>query len=179
MKLSIHPVDLKLKHRFTTHIDSRVIQHSHVVQVEQDGIIGIGETTAHPFYNISREKILDDAKRVKDFLSKQKLSSPEVLWEALSPLLPDNRFLLSGIDVAINDLYAKQRGKTIHQLWNLEANELPLTSYTIGIDSVDVMQKKMKEVPWPVYKIKLGNENDLDVIKSLRKLTTAPSAPAS
>jgi len=174
MKLSITPVDLKLKHRFTTNIDSRVEQHSHIIQIEQDGIIGIGEATAHPFYKISRDKILQEGKEIEKFLNGQELSTPETMWNTLSPMLADNRFLLSGIDVAINDLYAKQRGKTIHEIWGLERKALPLTSYTIGLDSIEVMANKLKEVPWPVYKIKLGTADDLGVIQSLRKLTDVP-----
>ncbi len=174
MKLTITPIDLKLKHRFTTNIDSRTVQHSHVVQIEQDGLIGIGEATAHPFYKISREKILEEGKQIEKFLTDKELTSPEEFWNQLSPLLPDNRFLLSGIDVALNDLYAKQRGMPLHKLWELEIDKLPLTSYTIGIDTLDVMKDKLKEVPWPVYKIKLGTENDLEVIQALRALTDVP-----
>ncbi len=174
MKLSIHPVDLRLKHRFTTNIDSRTVQHSHVVQVEQDGIVGLGEVTAHPFYKISREKILAEGKQIEKYLSGKTLDTPDLLWDELSPLLPDNRFLLSGIDVAVNDLYAKQRGKPLYKLWDLEVNALPLTSYTIGLDTLEVMASKLQEVPWPVYKIKLGTENDLALIQTLRELTDVP-----
>jgi len=174
MKLTITPVDLKLKHRFTTNIDSRTVQHSHIVQIQQDGLVGIGEVTAHPFYKISREKILEEGDSIKNFLDGKELSTPEKMWQEISTLLPDNRFLLSGIDVAINDLYAKQRSKTLHEIWELERNELPLTSYTIGLDTLEVMGNKLNEVPWPVYKIKLGTEDDLAVIQSLRTLTQAP-----
>jgi L-alanine-DL-glutamate epimerase-like enolase superfamily enzyme len=48
-----------------------------------------------------------------------------------------------------------------------------LTNYTIGIDSVEKMILKMKEVSWPIYKIKLGTKDDIKIITELRKHTNA------
>ncbi|MFZ4771506.1 MAG: enolase C-terminal domain-like protein [Ferruginibacter sp.] len=63
--------------------------------------------------------------------------------------------------------------KQLHQLWNLDINNAPLTDYTIGIDTIDKMLLKMQEKPWPIYKVKVGIENDLEMVAALRAKTDA------
>ncbi len=48
-----------------------------------------------------------------------------------------------------------------------------MTDYTIGIDTVENMVKKLQEFPWPIYKIKLGTKEDITIITELRKHTSA------
>jgi L-alanine-DL-glutamate epimerase-like enolase superfamily enzyme len=71
------------------------------------------------------------------------------------------------------DLYGKLRGKPLHQLWELKTETMPVTDYTIGIDTAEKMIQKMKEKPWPVYKIKVGVPGDVELVKSLRAHTDA------
>jgi L-alanine-DL-glutamate epimerase-like enolase superfamily enzyme len=61
--------------------------------------------------------------------------------------------------------------KPLYQLWNLDISNNPITDYTIGIDTLDKMVMKMKEKPWPVYKVKVGTENDIEMVKALRQNT--------
>lgn len=176
MHFSIEPIDLQLKDRFTTHIDSRVVQHSHIIRIEEEGLVGIGEVTAHPFYKISREKILADFFRVKEKFDGAKYDGPETLWQMLSDELKENTFLLSGLDVASNDLHGKRKGLPLHKLWGADSDflKLPISSYTIGIDTPEKMLVKMKKMPWSNYKIKLGTAEDISILKLLRTETKVP-----
>lgn len=174
LKISIHPVDLHLKNRFTTHVDSRVIQHSHIITLEHEGFTGIGEVTAHPFYNITRAGILSSFDHVKNSIEQYDYDHPDNFWELLSPLLSHNLFLLSGIDVASHDLYGKIKSKSVYELYQLPEAVNGITSYTIGIDETSVMVDKLLATPWPLYKIKLGTERDVEIIKALRKITNTP-----
>ena len=61
----------------------------------------------------------------------------------------------------------------MHQLCNLDTNKAPVTDYTIGIDTIERMVEKMKEKPWPVYKVKVGVEGDIEMVAALRKNTDA------
>lgn len=70
-------------------------------------------------------------------------------------------------------MYGKIKNKPLHQLWNLDTANAPLTDFTIGIDAVEKMVAKMKEQPWPIYKIKVGVEEDIEMIEALRKNTNA------
>jgi L-alanine-DL-glutamate epimerase-like enolase superfamily enzyme len=71
------------------------------------------------------------------------------------------------------DLFGQMKGKKLYQLWNTAWENTPVTDYTIGIDSIDTMLSKMKEQPWPIYKVKLGTDQDIPIIKALRSATDA------
>jgi L-alanine-DL-glutamate epimerase-like enolase superfamily enzyme len=88
----------------------------------------------------------------------------------IAPHLQEDYFALCAVDVAYWDFYARRHGRTLRSFF---AGEMPppMTSYTIGIDSVGNMRQKINEMPWPVYKIKLGRGDDLDVVRSLRSVT--------
>ena len=84
-----------------------------------------------------------------------------------------SNFSLCALDLAAHDLYGKLLGRPLYKIWNTSPEKYPLTNYTIGIDSIEEMVAKMKEKPWPIYKIKLGTENDISIIQALRKHTKA------
>jgi L-alanine-DL-glutamate epimerase-like enolase superfamily enzyme len=78
------------------------------------------------------------------------------------------------LDQAAYDLWGKKQGQPVYKLWGLTTDQCPPTDYTIGIDEIDVMVAKMNEFPgWPVYKIKLGTDRDLEIVRELRKHTEA------
>lgn len=82
-------------------------------------------------------------------------------------------FALKALDLAYNDLYARKKGKKLYELWNYTTERNPMTDYTIGIASIEKMVSKMQELPWPIYKIKLGTKEDIAIVKELRKHTNA------
>ncbi len=71
------------------------------------------------------------------------------------------------------DIYGKLKREPLYKLWKLDAANAPLTDYTIGIDSIEKMVLKMKEYPWPIYKIKVGIPGDIEMVTSLRNQTDA------
>ena len=75
--------------------------------------------------------------------------------------------------MAAHDLYGKLLGKPLYEIWGTTTEHYPITNYTIGLDTVENMVAKMKEKPWPVYKIKLGTDKDIVIIKALRAHTSS------
>jgi L-alanine-DL-glutamate epimerase-like enolase superfamily enzyme len=71
------------------------------------------------------------------------------------------------------DLHGKLQGKSLRALWGTQGQDYPITSYTIGLDSTEKMVAKMKETPWPIYKIKLGTDRDVAIVTELRRHTDA------
>jgi L-alanine-DL-glutamate epimerase-like enolase superfamily enzyme len=71
------------------------------------------------------------------------------------------------------DIYGKLKRRQLHQLWNLDTSKSPVTDFTIGIDTIENMVAKMKKKPWPIYKIKVGVENDIEMVTALRQHTDA------
>jgi L-alanine-DL-glutamate epimerase-like enolase superfamily enzyme len=87
--------------------------------------------------------------------------------------LPNDPFLVCALDMACWDLFGKMKGKPLFQLWDTSWDTTPVTDYTIGIDTIDKMVDKMKAKPWPVYKIKLGTDEDVEIVEALRRHTDA------
>ena len=169
MKLILRTYDLKLKHTFRISRKTIDFQPSLIVELQEDGISGFGEATSNPYYNITIENIQNDIERVRTLIETTSNETPEEFWSKISPFFQDNPFALCALDNAYNDLYARKKGKKLYELWNYEILNNPLTNYTIGIDSIENMVKTMKEFPWPIYKIKLGTQEDLAIVTELRK----------
>lgn len=173
MKLQYKTYNLPFRYPFTISKGTKTHQPSLVVELDFMGIKGYGEAPAISYYNIPVEKMVEDLERKKIFVEKFAFSDPERYWHYLHHLFPANPFLVCALDMAGWDIYGKLKRKQLHQLWGLDTATAPLTDYTIGIDSIDNMLAKMKEKPWPMYKIKVGVEGDMDMVKALREHTDA------
>ncbi len=144
-----------------------------IVALQLGNFVGFGEAPAITYYNITVEDMIADIQKKQPFIEKFALTEPERYWHYLHHLLPNNPFLVAALDIACWDLFGKMKGKRLHQLWNTGWTETPLTDYTIGIDSVEKMIEKMQAKPWPIYKIKVGTADDIEMIEALRKHTDA------
>ncbi|MEM1328027.1 MAG: dipeptide epimerase [Bacteroidota bacterium] len=174
MHLHLHPFDLKLQHTFTISRESHDVQSSLVVKLQQDGISGLGEATANPYYGVTVDKMIARLDALMPELNRMELDRPEIFEAWLQTHLSDEPFIRCALDMAANDWYAKKEGRPLYKVWDtFWHQEIPLTNYTIGIASVEEMVHKMKETPWPIYKIKLGTDRDLDIIEALRQHTDA------
>ncbi|WP_347158372.1 dipeptide epimerase [Pontibacter chitinilyticus] len=173
MKLTIRSFDLPLRHTFTISYDSRDVQETLIVELEQDGQKGYGEATSNPYYGFTIESMTHALEQIREQIESTKLTSPEEFWAKMQPLLADNSFALCALDIAANDLFGKLKGKPLYQLWHLDPGNMPLTDYTIGIATLENMVKKLQEQPWPLYKIKLGTPDDVAIVKALRQHTDA------
>lgn len=165
--------NLPFSHPFTISKGTKTHQPTFVVELEFMGLSGYGESPAISYYNIPVEKMAGDLEAKKIFVEKFAFSDPERYWHYLHHLFPANPFLVCALDMAGWDLYGKLKGKQLHQLWGLDTATAPLTDYTIGIDTIENMVAKMKERPWPIYKIKVGVENDIEMVTALRQHTDA------
>jgi L-alanine-DL-glutamate epimerase-like enolase superfamily enzyme len=144
-----------------------------VVTLELGPFTGIGEAPAIVYYNITVEQMMADLESKKTLVEKFALTDPERYWHYLHHLFPNNPFLVCALDIACWDLYGKMKGRPLYALWDTEWEHTAITDYTIGIDQIDQMVGKMKAKPWPVYKIKLGTDEDIAIVKALRVNTDA------
>lgn len=173
MELILKEYNLKLKHTFRISRKTIDFQPSLIVILHENGFSGYGEATSNPYYNISIEILQNDIEKIRSLVEETSNETPEEFWSKISPFLENNPFALCALDNAYNDLYARKKGKKLYELWNYDISHNPLTNYTIGIDSIENMVAKMKELPWPIYKIKLGTREDIAIVKELRKHTDA------
>ena len=169
MKVSYKHFELPFRHPFTISKGTKTHQPTLIVSLEERGFIGYGEAPAIQYYHIPVEKMIEDLERKKILIERFALTDPERYWHYLHHLFPENSFLVCALDMAAWDLFGKMQGKPLYELWKIASGNGPLTDYTIGIDNVEKMVSKMKEKPWPIYKIKLGVSNDLEILEALRK----------
>jgi L-alanine-DL-glutamate epimerase-like enolase superfamily enzyme len=173
MTVSYKIFELPFKYPFTISKGTKTVQPTFVVELDYFGIKGYGEAPAIAYYNIPVEKMAADLEAKKMFVEKFALTDPERYWHYLHHLFPQNPFLVCALDMAGWDIYGKLKRKQLHQLWGLDTSNTPLTDYTIGIADIEVMVQKMKATPWPIYKVKVGADNDLEMVAALRKETDA------
>lgn len=174
MKLSYRAIGLPFEYPFTiSNGRTKTHQPSLLVALELGPFMGFGEAPAIAYYDVTVESMIADLEKHRKMIEKFALTEPERYWHYLHHLLPQNPFLVSALDMACWDLFGKMKGQPIYKLWNTVWENTPPTDYTIGIDRIETMVNKMKAKPWPIYKIKLGTPEDIEIITALRKHTDA------
>ena len=174
LKLKYCKHELPFKYPFTISKGTKTHQPTLFVELALGPFKGYGEAPAINYYNITVDQMIADLEAKKVFVEKFALTDPERYWHYLHHLFPKNPFLVCALDMAGWDLWGKMKGKPLYKLWNTEFTEnLPFTDYTIGLDTMEKMVEKIKEKPWPVYKIKMGVEGDVEMIEEIRMHTNA------
>jgi L-Ala-D/L-Glu epimerase len=173
MQLLLHQFDLTLKHTFTIAHDSRDVQPALVVELRNGSYSGFGEATTNNYYGITMEGMIDALEKIRPLIESYHLQNTEDFWAVTHPYLTHNPFAQCALDMAANDLWAKQKHQKLCDAWGLNTDHVPITNFTIGIDTIEKMVAKMQELPWPLYKIKLGTSKDLDIVSALRQHTDA------
>jgi L-alanine-DL-glutamate epimerase-like enolase superfamily enzyme len=173
MEVIFRQFDLKLEHTFTISRESYDSQPTLVVELKDDQFSGYGEATANPYYGITVSKMIGDIEKIKPVIESVNNLSPEDFWNLLSPYFKEDMFALCALDLAYTDLFTRKKGTKLYEYWGFNIKNNPKTDYTIGIDSIEKMTTKLKQKPWPIYKIKLGTKEDIKIITELRKHTDA------
>ena len=164
---------LAFEYPFTISKGTKTHQPTFIVELIFRGVKGYGEAPAISYYNISTEKMAQDLNAKIKFVESYNLTDPKRFWHFLHHLFPENPFLVCALDMAGWDIFGKINRKPLYALWGLDPSKSPQTDYTIGIDEVDLMLKKIKEHPAPIYKIKVGSDRDLEKLKLIRGNTNS------
>ncbi len=174
MVLRFMPYELQLKHVFTIASNSRTTTPVVLTEVEYDGIRGYGEASMPPYLGESHETVLK-------FLSQVNLSQfndpflMEDILDYVDKIMPGNHAAKASVDIALHDLVGKLVGKPWFRLWGLNPARTPDTSFTIGIDTPEIIKQKVQEAePYKVLKVKLGLGDDQTLIKTIRSVTDKP-----
>ena len=174
MKLSYQPFELQLKHVFTSASSSRTTTPVMLVQVEYDGIIGYGEAAMPPYLGESHQT----ATKFLQQVNLSQFDNPFLLEDILDyveNIAPGNYAAKASLDIALHDLLGKLVNEPLHKLWGLNPSKTPNTSFTIGIDTPEVVIEKVKEAsPFNILKVKLGRDNDKEMIQAIRSVTDVP-----
>ena len=173
MILKTHSYNLELRNTFRISHISRDVQPTLIVELFDGKFTGYGEAAATSYYGVTVEGVAKDIEAVEALVEENLHLTPEDLWEVLKPHFKNKSFSQCALDIAMHDFHGKRMGLPLYKLWGLELKNLPLSNYTIGIDSIPKMLQKMEEFPWPIYKIKLGTDEDVEIVRELRKHSKA------
>lgn len=173
LQVKYYPFELAFKYPFTTYKGTKTHQPVLVVVLATRGLFGLGEVGAISYYNVTLESMIAELEAKKQAIERYAMTNPERFWHYLHHLMPEQNFLMAALDIAAWDLFAKTRGKPLYEVLGLKWENIPITDYTIGMDSIDEMLQKLKENPWPLYKVKMGSPNDIDMVRTIRNNTVA------
>lgn len=149
-------------------------QSSLIVELRGQGISGWGEVTQNRYYKRTIESLDKSVRAATDLLPAIERDKPEQVWPTLMDALDEDTFAVSALDMAAHDWHARRQGVQTWQMWGLQWQQVPKSSFTIAIDSIEGMLARLHEQPdWPIYKIKLGTSNVLEIVRHLRAATQA------
>lgn len=174
MKFSFRPYTLQLKHVFTLATSSRTTTPVMLTEVEYEGTVGYGEASMPPYLGESHET-------ATKFLSKVDLSkypNPfelETILADIDAIAPGNPAAKASVDIALHDLLGKLMEQPWYNIWGFPKDKTPYTSFTIGIDTEEVVRQKTKEAAgFKILKVKLGRDTDKMIIETIRSVTDVP-----
>ncbi|MGB0595825.1 MAG: dipeptide epimerase [Rubripirellula sp.] len=174
LSLQSHTFDLPLKHPFTISRSTVSVQPTLVVELSDGTHQGYGEATTNDYYGMTLDRMVKAIESVRSTVESIQAVNPTEIFESVQVQLADEPFALCALDQAVYDLWGKQKGKPVYELWGLDPNDAPRSNFTIGIDSIAAMIAKLEEAPgWPIYKIKLGTKHDIEIVEQLRQHTDA------
>ena len=182
MKLRFFPYELKLRHVFTVATYSRSTTPDVQVELEYDGVIGYGEASMPPYLQKelgTMDSVMAFLKKVQDTIGQ--FSDPfqmEDILAYIDGLSEGNAAAKAAVDIALHDLVGKLLQAPWYKIWGLDKAKAPSTTFTIGIDTPDVVREKTKECAdqFNILKVKLGGDNDKEMIETIRSVTSLPIA---
>ncbi len=174
LKFRFKPYTLELKHVFTVATYSRSTTPIVLTEIEYDGIIGYGEASMPPYLGESHQTVLDFLSKV-DISKYENVFDLETILDDIDKIAPGNSAAKASVDIAFHDLIGKLLNQPWYNIWGINKEKTPYTSFTIGIDKPDVVRQKVKEAEeFKILKVKLGRDNDKEMINTIRSVTNKP-----
>lgn len=177
MKMRFFSYELKLKHVFTVASYSRTTTPDVQVEIEYEGVTGYGEASMPPYLGQTVDTVMAFLRKV----DLEQFSDPFGLEDILAyvdSLSPGDTAAKAAVDIALHDLVGKLLGAPWYKIWGLNKEKTPSTTFTIGIDTPDVVREKTREVAgqFNILKVKLGRDNDKEMIRTIRSVSALPIA---
>ncbi len=166
---------LILAHTWTISRNSSDYKDNVFVKIEKDGTTGYGEAAPNVRYGENAEKTTDRIRGVQDMIEKSDLWHYVDLKTEIFRRITDQNCARCALDMAIMDWVAKRLQVPLYKFWGLDKSKTPVTSFSIGIDTPEIVKQKVREADkYPVLKIKVGKENDAEIMDAVRSVTDKP-----
>jgi L-alanine-DL-glutamate epimerase-like enolase superfamily enzyme len=174
LTLRFRPYTLELRHVFTIATSSRTTTPVVLTEVEYDGVVGYGEASMPPYLGESHESVLAFLKRV-DLSPYDNPFELETILRNVDAITSGNPAAKAAVDIALHDLVGRLMRQPWYNIWGIDPKKAPYTSFTIGIDTEEVVRQKTREAAeYKVLKVKLGRDTDKMMVSTIRSVTDAP-----
>ena len=166
---------IKLAHTWTISRNSSAYKDNVYVRLEKDGISGYGEAAPNVRYGEDWEKTIDRINKAKHIFEENDLWHYVDIKNKLDATITDQSCAKCALDIALMDWIGKKLNTPLYRMWGLDKAKTPVTTFSIGIDTPEVIKQKVREAEkYPRLKIKVGKENDEEVINAVRSVTDKP-----
>jgi L-Ala-D/L-Glu epimerase len=193
MRIEHEIIELRLQHPFNiARAAAPQLRRSVWIRViDDDGGEGWGEAAPNAYYGETADTVVALLPLYADALNsavQQAVGDSAVaahqganllqldrIEAALAKTAGANPSARAALSAALHDLVGRKLGVPVWQLWGLDPQRVPASSFSIGIDEPEVMQRRVEEATsYPILKVKVGAPNDRRVLELLRK--TAPDS---
>ena len=166
--------ELTLANPFTISRGTKKTVPNVFVSLRAQDLVGYGEAAPNSRYDEDAESVKNCINNLPpSFLSD--VTTPEELLSELDSLKSAPQSAKAALEMAWLDWWGKLQEQPLWRLWSTPSNSTPATSFTIGLDEIEVMQQKVQEAEeFPILKIKLGTDRDREIIKVIRAITDKP-----
>ncbi|TYR36555.1 dipeptide epimerase [Sphingobacterium phlebotomi] len=172
--LRFKPYTLEMKHVFTVASFSRTTTPVVLIELEYDGVVGYGEASMPPYLGESQESVINFLNRIDLSPFSSPFETEEIL-HSIDNIQEKNTAAKACIDIAIHDLLGKLMAQPFYKIWGLNPDLIPPTSFTIGMDTEEIIRKKVAEADqFKILKVKLGLDTDKMIINTIRSITNVP-----
>lgn len=174
LQLRHYSFELPFEYPFTIAKGTKTHQATLVVSLGLRHWCGYGEAPAIHYYGITLESMIEELNAKRLPIERYALTDPQRFWHFLHHLFPENNFLVAALDMAGWDLFSQMRNAPLRRMLGIQSDFVPQTDYTLGIDTAEKMVEKLRAHPWPLYKIKLSQPADIELLAALRAHTDKP-----
>jgi L-alanine-DL-glutamate epimerase-like enolase superfamily enzyme len=172
LRLESRVLSLSTKHPFIiARGGSREFRSVWVTLTDADGLEGWGEAAPSAFYGETTDTVRAALERYAGVLTHDPLDLEEN-ERRMRATLGGNAAARAAVSAALHDLCAKKAGVPLYRYWGLDAAKAPRSTFTIGLDTPEMMQQKVEEAAeYPILKVKLGTDRDDEILRIVREAT--------
>lgn len=177
MQLQFEPYELQLTHTFTVSSYSRKTTPDVQVRIDYEGYTGFGEASMPPYLGQTVESVCSFLRKVDLGQFRDPFDLEDIL-AYVDALSEGDSAAKAAVDIALHDLVGKLMGQPWYRIWGLDPAKAPDTTYTIGIDTPEVVREKTRECDgrFNILKAKVGVPGDKETIRAIREITSVPIA---
>lgn len=174
LSLTSEPLTMAFVRTFAISRGSRSTAANVLVRLEGDGVVGWGEGAPNRYY-YGQEQVsaVRAAQPMAACIGDDPFATEEV-HDRLLAGFPDQPGARAAVDGALHDWLGKRLAVPVASLLGLPTGGRLTTSFTISLGGRGSVREAVEAAEeWPILKIKLGGEDDLGLMETVRALTDA------